>query len=242
MVAVLAAACADSAQSERSPGAMIFKEAGTGSSATEASNAGDMATEETVTEETTTEDSAAPDTTTGRTDGGTGVDLSSSNGADADAGGHDETAGLNFGYPVHTQAEIDAWTINSTQYTRLANSWAGNVERAHASYGAEISSVERDVLKDESVYMKVQAVLWAADAKAERHVKVTAMLDELRSVTSWEWDAGEQYRLVAGWTCTNLAQAAAILDYRDPDFITFLVDECLMTTSPPSTPHSFRMA
>src|SRR5690606_30847029 len=34
------------------------------------------------------------------------------------------------------------------------------------------------------------------------------------------------YRLVAGWTCTNLAQAAAILDYRDPDFITFLVDEC----------------
>lgn len=205
---------------------MIFKEAGTGSSATEASNAGDMATEETVTEETTTEDSAAPDTTTGRTDGGTGVDLSSSNGADADAGGHDETAGLNFGYPVHTQAEIDAWTINSTQYTRLANSWAGNVERAHASYGAEISSVDRDVLKDESVYMKVQAVLWAADAKAERHVKVTAMLDELRSVISWEWDAGEQYRLVAGWTCTNLAQAAAILDYRDPDFITFLVDEC----------------
>lgn len=135
-------------------------------------------------------------------------------------------SGLTFGYPVYSQAEIDAWSTTSAEYTRLASSWAGNVDRAHTSYGAEISSVERDLLKDESGYMKVQAMLWAADAEPERRAKVVTMLDELRSVTSWETDPGEQYRLVAGWSCTNLAQAAAIIDYHDPAFETFLVDVC----------------
>lgn len=84
----------------------------------------------------------------------------------------------------------------------------------------------RSLLKDESGYMKVQAVLWAADGEEERRTKVFAMLDELRDVTSWETDLGEQYRLVAGWSCTNLAQAAAIVDYEDPEFTSFLVDVC----------------
>lgn len=149
----------------------------------------------------------------------------SGGGATTGAGGTGGT-GPTFGYPVYTPAEIDAWATSSAQYTRLANSWAGNVDRAHTSYGTEISSVERDLLKDESGFMKVQAVLWAADGNTERHAKVTAMLDELRSVTSWEWDAGEQYRLVAGWACTNLAQAAAIIDYQDAEFTRFLVEEC----------------
>ncbi len=157
----------------------------------------------------------------GGSGGGAGTDAPAA-GGDGDGGSSSPT----FGYPVYTQAEIDAWDTSSAEYTRLANSWAGRVDRAHTSYGTEISSSERDVLKDEAVFIKVQAVLWAADGDAERHAKVTAMLDELRSVTSWEWDAGEQYRLVAGWVCTNLAQAAAIIDYRDPEFVSFLVDEC----------------
>ncbi len=135
-------------------------------------------------------------------------------------------ARLKFGYPVYSEGEIDSWSTSSAEYTRLAGSWAGNVDRAYEPYGVEISSVERDVLKDESVYLKVQAVLWAADGNAARQAKVAALLDELRTVTSWQWDAGEQYRLVAGWSCTNLAQAAALTGYRDDAFTTFLVEEC----------------
>ena len=36
-----------------------------------------------------------------------------------------------FGYPVYTRAEIDAWSTGSAEYTRLAGSWAGNVNRAY---------------------------------------------------------------------------------------------------------------
>jgi hypothetical protein len=149
-----------------------------------------------------------------------------------DAAGSDSGApdggeeGPRFGYPVYTRAEIDAWSTSSPEYTRLASSWAGNVERPHTSYGTEISSVERDLLRDESVYMKVQAVLWAADDNEVRRDKVIAMLDELHEVTSWQWDAVEQYRLVAGWACTNLAQAAAIIGHRDPALDRFLAEEC----------------
>ncbi|MCB9582869.1 MAG: hypothetical protein H6717_37870 [Polyangiaceae bacterium] len=125
---------------------------------------------------------------------------------------------------MYTQAEIDAWSTSSKEYTRLASSWAGNVNKTYAPYGTEISSVERDVLRDESVYIKVQAVLWAADGKPERRTKVVALLDELRGVTSWQTDTAMQYRLVAGWTCTNLAQAAAIVHYQDKDFTSFLVN------------------
>jgi len=147
-------------------------------------------------------------------------------GAATGTGGVGDPPGLTFGYPLHSQQEIDAWSTSSSEYTRLANSWAGNTSRDHTSYDIEISSVERDILKDESVYMKVQAVLWAADANPERRTKVAAMLDELRSVESFQTDPGEQYRLVAGWSCTNLAQAAAIIDYEDPDFTNFLVEVC----------------
>jgi hypothetical protein len=153
----------------------------------------------------------------------------SGSGDPADGGGADDDGGpggLTFGFPVYTRAEIDAWSTRSPEYARLAGSWAGNVERPHAEYGTEISSVERDVLKDESGYMKVQAVLWAADGDDARREKVIAMLDELGEVTSWQWDEVEQYRLVAGWACTNLAQAAAIIDHHDPALERFLVDEC----------------
>lgn len=125
-------------------------------------------------------------------------------------------------YPVYTQAEVDAWSVSSPEYTRLAGSWAGNVNRAYAAYGAEVSSTQRDILKDESVYIKTQAVLWAADGNAARKNKVVALLNDMRAITSWQWDSVEQYRLVAGWATTNLAQAAAIVGYRDSQFERFL--------------------
>jgi hypothetical protein len=46
----------------------------------------------------------------------------------------------------------------------------------------------------------------------------------MRAIRSWQWDKVEQYRLVAGWATTNLAQAAAIVGYRDPAFTRFLRD------------------
>ena len=102
----------------------------------------------------------------------------------------------------------------------------GQRSRTYASYGAEISSVERDVFRDESVYLKVQAVLWAADGNAARRNKIVALLNDLRAVASFQWDSVEQYRLVAGWAATNLAQAAAIVGYSDPGFRHFLVQVC----------------
>jgi hypothetical protein len=127
-------------------------------------------------------------------------------------------------YPVYTQAEVDAWSTSSSEYTRLASSWAGNVTRAYAPYGTQISTTERDILRDESVYIKTQAVLWAADGNPARKTKVAALLDSMRSITSWAWDSVEQYRLVCGWASTNLAQAAAIIGYHDPEFTRFLVE------------------
>lgn len=141
----------------------------------------------------------------------------------------DETVGeggADVGQPVYGPEEIDGWSTSSPEYGRLADSWAGNVNRPHTSYGTEISGTERDLLRDESGYAKVQAVLWAADGEGARRGKVVAMLDELGSVTSWQTDSAEQYRLVAGWSCTNLSQAAAIVGYTDTEFERFLVDEC----------------
>lgn len=160
--------------------------------------------------------------------GGTG---SGGTAAGGDAGGGGAAAGgpgvqLDFGYPVYAKDEIDSWSPSSAEYTRLARSWAGNVDRAYDAFGDELSSVERDILKDESVYLKVQAVLWAADGDDARRQKVATLLDDLRTVASWQWDAGEQYRLVAGWSCTNLAQAAALTEYQDDAFTAFLVDVC----------------
>jgi hypothetical protein len=82
-----------------------------------------------------------------------------------------------FGYPVYTRAEIDAWSTGSVEYTRLAGSWAGNMNRTYAPFDTEISSEERDVFRDQSVYIKVQAVLWAADGNAARRNKVRPLLN-----------------------------------------------------------------
>ncbi|PRY60011.1 hypothetical protein [Glycomyces artemisiae] len=141
---------------------------------------------------------------------------------DADTG-----AAREFGYPVYTRTEIDAWSTSSPQYGRLAGSWGGNVNRSVSfDFGAQISSTERDRLRDESAYVKVQAVLWAADGNAARRSKVVGLLDQLRAATSWQTDTAEQYRLVAGWACTNLAQAAAIVGYHDSRFEQFLTTVC----------------
>jgi hypothetical protein len=127
-------------------------------------------------------------------------------------------------YPIYTAAEVEAWSTTNPEYTRLAGSWAANVNRTYAPYGTEVSSIERDVLKDEAVYIKTQAVLWAADGNVARKDKVIELLNDLRSIQTWQWDSVEQYRLVAGWVTTNIAQAAAIVGYRDPELTRFLVN------------------
>lgn len=146
-------------------------------------------------------------------------------------------AAATSGYPVYTRAQIDAWSSGTAEYNRLAASWAGNVNKAYVPFGAEISSVERDVFRDQSVYIKVQAVLWAADGNAARRAKVIALLDELRPATSFQWDSKEQYRLVAGWSATNLAQAAAIVGYTDTAFRRFLVSVCYPILDWPGNPN-----
>jgi hypothetical protein len=54
--------------------------------------------------------------------------------------------------------------------------------------------VERDIFKDEAVYLKAQAVLWAADGNAARRNKVVALLNDLRgsrpSSGTWESSTG----------------------------------------------------
>src|SRR5690606_32510248 len=98
---------------------------------------------------------------TGGTAGASGNESGGQAGSGGAMGGGDGTGGAAggtggsddgpsapiFGFPVYSQADIDAWSTSSPEYTRLANSWAGNVARAHTSYGSEISTVERDILK-----------------------------------------------------------------------------------------------
>ncbi len=125
-------------------------------------------------------------------------------------------------YPVYTKAEVEAWSTSNPEYSRLAGSWAGNVNRAYGALGTRIDTSELEIVNSESVYVKTQAVLWATDGNAARKAKVEALLKDYGGVTSYQWDSVEQYRLVAGWIITNLAQAAAIVGYKDANFTRFL--------------------
>lgn len=136
---------------------------------------------------------------------------------------------------VYTQADIDSWSTSSPEYTRLAATGAASLTREPWVFGTQISSggdarcTDCDLntgFRDQSGHAKVQAVLWAADANDARRELVIAYLSEYRTVTSIEWDPVEQYRLVSGWACTNLAQAAEIVDYRDDQFQRFLREVC----------------
>lgn len=139
-----------------------------------------------------------------------------------------------FNHPgvVYTQRDIDAWSTNSSEYGRLASTGAASLTTTSSKYvpirfGSSIDTViERDSgLRDQSGFAKVQAVLWAADKNVARKDKVAAYLNEYRDVTSID-TTDATYRLVAGWSCTNLAQSAEIINYRDPQFQRFLRDAC----------------
>lgn len=135
-------------------------------------------------------------------------------------------AALDFGHPVYTRADIDDWSTSSPEYTRLSGSWSGNVNRTYVKFGTTVDTAELSAFTAQSGYIKAQAVLWAADGKAARRTTALAMLNELRAVTSFQHDSGEQYRLEAAWAATNLAQAASILGYHDAGFGRFLTDVC----------------
>ncbi len=146
---------------------------------------------------------------------------------------------------VYTQSEIDSWSTSSPEYNRLAGTCAGTITAPSSGscatrnppvvYGTRIDcggngkddDCELNLgLKDQSGFAKVQAVLWAADNDPARRDKVISYLQEFRTVTSFEDDSIEQWRLVAGWSCTQLAQAAEIIDYQDDQFKRFLRDVC----------------
>jgi hypothetical protein len=145
---------------------------------------------------------------------------------------------------VFTKTEIDSWSTSSPEYTRLASTCAGNLNPTTVScierstpitFGTSINSNgeirnESNELnlgyKHQSGFAKIQAVLWAADNNNARREKVISYLDKYRTVTSLEWDPVEQYRLVSGWSCTNLAQAAEIINYQDIQFKRFLKEVC----------------
>lgn len=142
---------------------------------------------------------------------------------------------------VYTKKDIARWSTKSPEYKRLATSGAGNVtsrSSAHRPvvYGTKIdhgpggrkdpNSEMNAGLKDQSGFAKVQAVLWATDRKPQRRKKVISYLREFRSVKAIAYDDSQQFRLVAGWGCTNLAQAAELVNYRDADFRRFLTKVC----------------
>lgn len=146
---------------------------------------------------------------------------------------------------VYTKAEIDSWSTSSPEYSRLAGTCASTVIPTAGSscydrnipvvFGTSIDSGS-DIRDDnnemnrgfavQSGFAKIQAVLWAADNNNARRNKVISYLEQYRSVTSYQYEPVQQWRLVSGWSCTNLAQAAEIINYQDNEFKRFLRDVC----------------
>lgn len=140
---------------------------------------------------------------------------------------------------VYTQAEIDAWSTSNPEYSKLASSGAASLSKTVWDFGADnvINSAGNPNCtncdlntgyKDQSGYAKIQAVLWAADGNTARRDKAVAYLNEYREIGAstnpkpFEDDSAQQYRLVSGWACTNLAQTAEIINYQDASFKSFL--------------------
>jgi hypothetical protein len=131
-----------------------------------------------------------------------------------------------FGHPVYAQDEINSWSTSSPEYTRLANrTHYGNVNALPSNalgYSTTMTNQQLEYLstgpnggKADAIYMKCQAVLWAADGNELRRTKVHQMLFGLSPVTSIAELAGSanQADLAASWAFPNIVQAAAITGY-----------------------------
>lgn len=150
--------------------------------------------------------------------------------------------GFAFNLPVYTDDDVAAWLATGTEYTRLKNSWAGNVGRSAPTWGTQVPTSALQTLNEEGAYLKTQAVLYHAEINsglttlpASRLAKVTAMLDELNTLTSFQYDSVRQYKLTAGWFVTNLCQAAALVGYDPSDlsvFLNYCYDIMDWTTNP----------
>lgn len=125
---------------------------------------------------------------------------------------------------VFTQAEINAWATG-TEYDRLAATGMANVSRTLQNPTTQISLAQLAACRDDSVWAKVQAVLWAIDGAAPRLAAIEAYLDSYIGVTSWERNtSNETQRLNSAWILDNMTQAASIIGYVDTGFYDFLVD------------------
>ncbi len=152
---------------------------------------------------------------------------------------------------IYTKADLDNFSTNSTEYQRLSSNSISSLNLSSVPVdfrpkdlgtridsGGEAAGMTgpfdaKDKTKEyyqgftyPSQYLKIQALLWAADKNATRKSNVEQGLSKFKTVTSIEWDRVEQWRLISGWSCTNLAVAAEIVDYRDAQFQRFLRDVC----------------
>lgn len=156
--------------------------------------------------------------------------------------------GPNFKNLYFTESELAALSTKSDAYSDLLAVWAGRVSRtpAYIDYGTTVSTDERDRgLKDEGVYVYVQALLYQAEMNdgtaaqkataAQRKAVIIKMLDGLRRIGEGVSDitngifarnadgsSPEQHRLVLGWCIPNWCKAASIVGYKDPGFERFL--------------------
>jgi hypothetical protein len=124
-----------------------------------------------------------------------------------------------LGAVVHTQAEINAWSTSSSEYTALSNRTFMSLSRSVTDHGSTFATRDlRNLWRDDSVYIKCQAALWAADGNATRRTKVIAMLDGMKNVRGFDDPQNGQDNLVLGWGMTNVCQAARVVGYSDSDF------------------------
>lgn len=144
---------------------------------------------------------------------------------------------------VYTQADIHGWSTG-IQYDRLAASPGGNLGRSITTPGATILVSQLAALRDDSVWAKCQAVLWAVDGNPARLAAVRAYLDRYRTVTHWQradnievpGNNTQTQRLNAAWILDNMTQAASIIGYSDSAWLnTFLIGACLKPGAPLAT-------
>ena len=134
---------------------------------------------------------------------------------------------------LYTPAEIAAWTTG-TEYnalsSRVNSKWGGNSRTITPKTAITTMIGAGGTHRDDAMYAKCQAVLWAVDGSSTRLAKVTEVLDSVKNVTSITENGvaladgngqGGNMRLELSWTLPNLVQAAHIIGYQDDAFDVF---------------------
>lgn len=127
---------------------------------------------------------------------------------------------------VYTQTVIDSWAAGS-EYDRL--NAAISEGRTLQNPGSQVTLAQLSACRDDAVWAKGMAVLYAVDADPTRLAALQRYFGYYHSVTGWEVDTGTQtQRLNAAWILDNMTQAAGIVGYSHASFDSFLLDVCLL--------------